>query len=163
MTQRGEPAVAAGTELDLMPGLGAVGRDGETLIAGRDQLDRAAQAPRNAGDDGRAWRHRALRAEAAADIGIDDANLAGIDTELVGYAVFQTVNVLARLVDDQAVAIPHTTGGEQLHRIMVLRRRLIGSDQLHLGLLECAGKVTDLGIFLESAELSLGAARRRSW
>src|SRR5438552_12021471 len=162
MAERVQLAVAAGADLDRVTGLGAIGRDGKTLIAGCDQLDRTAQSPGDAGDDGRARRHRALRTEGATDIGIDDADLVGIDAELVGHAVFQTVNVLARLMDYQAVAIPHATGGEQFHRVMVLRRRFIGSNYLHFGLLECLGKVTNLRIFLELAELSLDARRSRS-
>ena len=162
MAQRGQPAVASGADLDHVTGLGAIGRDGKTLIAGRDQLDRTAQSPGDAGDDGRARRHRALRTEGATNIGIDDADLVCIDAELIGHGVFQTVNVLARLIDCQAVAVPHATGSEQFHRVMVLRRRFIGSSYLHFGLLECLGKVTNRGVFLELAELSLGARRSRS-
>ena len=36
-------AVAAGADPDLVPGLGAIGRDGEALIARGDQLDRAIE------------------------------------------------------------------------------------------------------------------------
>jgi hypothetical protein len=64
MTQRDQLAVAAGADLNLVTGLGAIGRDGKALVAGRDQLDRTAETPRDGGDDGGARRHRSLRAEA---------------------------------------------------------------------------------------------------
>jgi hypothetical protein len=43
MAQRNTLAVAAGADLNLVPGLGTIGRDIESLLAGRHQLDRPLQ------------------------------------------------------------------------------------------------------------------------
>ena len=47
-----------------------------------------------------------LRAERAADIGADDANLSGVDAELLGHAVLEPIDELARLIDRQPVVVP---------------------------------------------------------
>src|SRR3954467_10620505 len=97
----------------MMPRLGPIGGDTKTLVAGRNQLYRPPQPARNAGDDGRARRHRALGAERTTDIRIDHPHIVGVDAELRGDAVLQAVHILARLVDGQVVAISDATGGAQ--------------------------------------------------
>ena len=50
-------------------------------------------------------------------------HLVGIDAEPLGDAVLEPVDELARLIDRQLVAGPDAGGREQLHRIVMLRRR----------------------------------------
>ena len=62
--------------------------------------------------------------------GLTDAHLFRIDAELLGEAVFQAVDELARLVHRQLVVVPDAGRREQLHRIVVLgRRRVLAVDR----------------------------------
>ena len=71
----------------------------------------------------------ALRAESAADIAADHADIVRLNPKLLGEAVLHAVDVLARLVERSACRRPDAGRGEQLDRIMVLgRRRIAGVD-----------------------------------
>ena len=143
----------------MVPRLGPVGGDIKALVAGRNQFYRPSQPARNAGDDGRARRHRSLGAEGATDIGIDHPHPVGVDAELRGDAVFQAMHILARLVDDQAVTVPDATGGEQLHRIVVLGRRFVLGVDLHRGLAKGLGKIADFRVVFKPRKLAFGGRR----
>ena len=73
----------------MVPGFGAVGGDGEALVAGRHQLDRPVEPPRRDGDQRGALGQRAARAEGAADKGRDDADVRRVDAELLGQPVLE--------------------------------------------------------------------------
>ena len=72
-----------------------------------------------------ARRQLSLRAEGAADKGADDANLSGVDAELLGHAVLEPIDELARLINGQPVVVPGAGRGEELDRIVVLGGRRI--------------------------------------
>jgi hypothetical protein len=144
-----------------MPSLGAIGRDGEALCARRGELDRPPDAAGGKGDQRRALRQRALGAKGAADKWAHDPHILGIDAELMGDAVFQPVDELARLVDDQLVVVPDAGRGEKLDRIVVLcRRRIFGVD-LHRRSGESAFGVANRWILVAFVRFS-GGLRRRS-
>ena len=63
----------------------------------------------------------------------DHADLFRLDAEPLRDAVLQPVDELARLVDRQLIAGPHAGGGEQLDRIVVLRRRAVFRIDLDVG------------------------------
>jgi hypothetical protein len=87
MPQRDQLSIGRRADLDVVPRLGAVGRNRKALVAGRDQFDGTVQLSRYAGDDGRARRDGAFRAERAPDIVVDDTDLVGVNAQLFGDAV----------------------------------------------------------------------------
>src|SRR5437016_2452154 len=92
-------AVLAGAEPDVVAGFGAVGRDGETLVARRHELDRSFELLRGKRDQRGPWGHTALGAESAAGEMADHMDLVRINAEALGNAVLQPVNKLTWLVD----------------------------------------------------------------
>ncbi len=105
-----------------MARLGPIGRDGEPLIARGNELDRAVEPAGRERNERGARRHGALGPERTADKMAHHMNLVGIDAEALGDAVLEAIDELARLVDGELVAFPHAGGGEQLKRIVMLRR-----------------------------------------
>ena len=105
--------------------LSPIGCNREPLRAGRRELDRPAYALRR-------QRHQSrpggpFRAESSAEKAADDLNVFWPDAQLFGETVLHAVHELARLVDDQVAVAPGACRREKLHRIMMLRRRLIVS------------------------------------
>ncbi len=122
MDQRDQLAVAAGTELQALPGFGTVGVDGEALVAGRDELHGASHAP-GGHRDPCGPRTRGLRTEGAADVARHDAHQVRIHAELLRHACLGAPHGLGGLIDGQLRAIPRAGSGEQLDGIVVLRGR----------------------------------------
>ena len=118
-------AVLLRAEPDVVARFGAIGRNGEALVARRDELDRPVEPSGRERDERRARRHHALRAERAADIAADHTHLVRLDAEPLRDAILEAVDELARLIDGELVVRPHAGGREQLDRVVVLRRRLV--------------------------------------
>ena len=98
-----------------------------------DELDRAVELLGRQRDQRGARRHLRLGAERAADEGADHVHLVGVDPELLRDAVLEPIDELARLIDRQLVVAPYAGGGEQLERIVMLRRRGVFGIELDLG------------------------------
>ena len=108
-----------------MSRFGAIGGDGEALLAAGDELDRAVEPFGGERNEPGAWRQLPFRAEGAADKRVDDADLSRVDAERFGGAVLEPINELARLIDGQPVVLPGAGRGEELDRIVMLGGRRI--------------------------------------
>ena len=89
-----QPAVAIGIDGDLVVVLAAIGAGGQMLAAILDPAHRMAAAHRQPRQADFLRQQDALVAEAAADIGRDDADLALLDAEAFGQAVAHDVRHL---------------------------------------------------------------------
>ena len=101
------------------------GRDRKALVARRHQLDRTAEALGCQRDPCRARGHVASRAERAADEPRHGPHVGVAHSELRRDGTLEPPHELGRLIDRQLLAIPGTGGGEQLQRVVVLRRRIV--------------------------------------
>src|SRR5436190_17465570 len=97
-------AVAGGCQPHMMARLGAVGCDGEALITGGNQPDRAIETAGSNGNPGRTGGGAAPRAEPAADIARDDAHVFQLEAELFCDGGAQAMHELTGFVDDQTAA-----------------------------------------------------------
>ena len=91
----------------------------ETLAAGGDPFDRAADAPRRPQDQHMLGIDEILRAEAAADIGRDKSHCSGRHTQCTRGIVARRMNALARNVGrvPAAIRIPKPNDAARLHRV----------------------------------------------
>src|ERR1700689_3333149 len=119
MRERDELAVARCAQLQVMPGLGAISRNGESLIAGGHDFHRPADFSRNSGDPMGAW-IRALGAESAPDVARDGTDIVGIYIELRGNRRFGSPHELGGFINCELVRIPRAGHSEKLDWIMVL-------------------------------------------
>jgi len=127
--QRRQRAVAAGAHPQCLPCRRAVPDGTEHLLAPQHQLHRASNQP--GGHDAEDLRpgDQPLRTEAAAEERAADVNALRRDAEQPGDASLCHCHALARRVDGQGVAIPGRHDRVGLHRVVILRRRVI--DRLH--------------------------------
>lgn len=143
VVQREEAPLRVGAEAEAVPGSGAEVAQGEALAPGRDVLDGAAETPGRQGHKRGVVPHPPPRAEAAAHHGGHDADGVGHDAELQRQPVLDAADVLRGLPHGQPrpVRIPGAGGLEQLHGVVVLRRRLVGGVHRGRGRCEPGGQV----------------------
>jgi hypothetical protein len=91
----------------------------ETLAAGGDPFDRAADATRRPQDQHMLGINEILGAEAAADIGRDKPHCTGRHTQCTRGIVARRVNALARDIGrvTAAIGIPKPNDAARLHRV----------------------------------------------
>ena len=126
MIERGQRAVAADAQAQPLARRRAMADRAVHLVAAQHQLDRPPDQP--GGEDAQDLRpgDQALRAEAAAEERAADKDLLRRDAEQPGDAAARHHQALARRVDRQRIAVPGGDDGVRLHRVVVLRRRLVG-------------------------------------
>src|SRR4051794_12632615 len=95
MAERDQFAVSVGAQLEMVAGFGAIGRDGEALVARGHQLDGAADLLRRTRNDGGALGQRATRAESAARKRRHDMDVIRLDVQLPSQSILEAPNILA--------------------------------------------------------------------
>ena len=80
--------------------------------------------------------------------GRNNANLLGIDAELLGQAVFETGHVLAALPHGQLAVSPGAARRKQLDRVVMLGRRLITRIDLDVGRIERRVDIAKARVFM---------------
>jgi len=136
-----------GAEIDVAARLRSVAGNRETLVAGRDQLDRMVEPSRGdtvlyAGSASRASQRR------RPNEGRDYADPLGIDAELLGQTVLDPGHIPAALPYGQLAVGPSAARREQLDRIVALSRRRAVLVDRHRGTGECGGGIADRRILV---------------
>ena len=123
---RCEMPVLVGAEAERLPGRRAMPDRAEHLLAPGDQLDRTADQA--GGHDAQHLRRPdgALGAEAAAEERALNMDVGGVDAEQAGDPGLRHRHPLARRIEEQPVAVPARHHRVRLHRVVVLRRRVVG-------------------------------------
>jgi hypothetical protein len=122
-------AVMRGRELDTLPRFGPECRNRKTLFAGGHEFHRPTESAGCNRNDRGPLGEAALGAEGPADIPADNPDLTWLDAELGRKPVFDSINILARLMDGQLRAIPNALGRKQFDRVVMLSRsRIAGAD-----------------------------------
>src|SRR5580693_3265163 len=119
MRERSELSVGCRAEPDVLASFSSIGGNGESLIAGRYELDRAVEPFRGQGDPG-CTGIGSLRAERAADVARNRSHPVWIDVELLGNPILGAPHELRRFIDGQLRAIPRAGRGKQFDRIVML-------------------------------------------
>ncbi len=141
-----QPAVAVGAELQALDGRRAVAGEGEHLLAGDGELDRAIDVPGAHRREHHVWPRRPLRAEPAADVRRDDPYPVGVEAEHLGHRRDDAPRALRRVVQVQTAAGPGGDRGVRLHRVVVLRRGGVRRVHGHLGAFQGGRDVALLGV-----------------
>ena len=150
MLEAGDLAVASRAHADAVPRLGAIGRDGEALVAGRDQLDRAVERLAASATSPVRGVICALEPKAPPTKWLMTRTLSGSMPSFLRRAVLEAVHELAGLVDRQFVVVPDRGRGEQLDRVVMLGRRGVGGVELDLGVVEAPSRRRRLSASLAS-------------
>ena len=134
MIDRGQRAVAVGAHAQGLPRRRAMADRAVHLLAAQHQLDRPADQPRRHDAEHLRPRDEALGAEAAAEERTADVDVLRRDAEQSRDPPLRHDEALARRVDRERVAVPRRDDRVRLHRVVVLRRRLVGRlDPLRRG------------------------------
>ncbi len=140
-------------EANIMKAARAIIGDMKNLPARRHQLYRPPRQPRGFGHQCRLHLGRGFLPEPAADIfGFHD-NPFGRKIERLGKRRLDRVDILAAFIDRQLLLGPIRDGAEQLHGIMVLGGRLIGT-------LDDGGGIAEGRIHIARIEAFIGNALR---
>ena len=126
MVDRRQRAVAVGAQAQRLPRRRAMADRAVHLLAAQHQLDRPADQPRRHDAENLRPGDQALGAEAAAEERAADMDVLRRDAEQAGDAALRHRQALARRVDRQPVAVPRGDDRMRLHRVVILRRRLVG-------------------------------------
>jgi hypothetical protein len=139
--QAGEPAVAGAAELDVLD-LRAAVRQGEHVLAARGHPgDGSAESVGQRGHHLLLGVHARLAAETAADVGRDDAQLVGLQSERAAQQPVQHVWHLGAAVDDQPAVVGHVRRrAVRLHRGDGHALVDVAAAHDHIGVVEDAGQ-----------------------
>ena len=126
MIECDQRAVAVGAEAQSLPRRRAVAYRTEHLIASQHQLDRPAYGAGSDGAENLRSGHQTFGAEAAAKKRTTNMNFLGSDAEQSGKTRLRHRHTLTRRIDRERIALPRGNNRMRLHRIVILRRGLVG-------------------------------------
>ena len=126
MIDRGEHAVAVDADAHGLAGRRAMADRAVHLLTAQHEFDRLADQPRRQDAEHLRSGDKTLGAETAAEEGAADMDIRRRNAEQSGDPHLRHRHALARRIDRQPVAVPACHDRVRLHRIVVLRRRLIG-------------------------------------
>ena len=126
MIERDQRAVAVGAKTQGLPRRRAVAHRTEHLVAPEHELDWSAHGAGGNGTENLRSGHQTFGAEAAAEERTADVNLIGRYAEQSGKTPLRHRHTLTRRIDRERIALPRGNNRMRLHRIVILRRGLIG-------------------------------------
>ena len=131
VAERGEVALPARAEHDLLLLLLAVATGTEHLLAAQSEFDRASNvAGGERGERHMGPNHR-LAAETATDEVRDDPNPRRREAQQRGDRQLRGGDALRRIVKGQPVAVPDCGGGRRLDRVVVVGGKAVGHVEAH--------------------------------
>lgn len=165
--QRGDAAVVIGAQPDPLDGRRAVADEREHLLACQCEFHGPTVAALRREDRQYVVRVRCtLRAESAADMWCDHADLLGFQAEDRRQRLAHRVHALRRVVqhDSRFAAVPEVPLRDarmRLHRVVVLDRRLVGLVDGHRGLRERGLHIAVVGVGFFAAVDLVGRVQTR--